>query len=1357
MALDTRRTYLCYNNSDLIRDGFIPLKIKKEYIPVDSFNLNRLKNPQKGISYKVVRDESGEVIQVIETKKLLPAEKIKIEIDFSKVMKSAIQPVLDLADANILGGTVGTVGVLSIAPLGLGGITQGISEITYHLLDAETVINKSVKVTQEMINSGIYIVNEGYPLSVFGIVKEYEKVVVINEKTITEKIGLDFTEEQLRIIGKFSSGAWQGSVQKRIDGATGSSGLFGEKGDADIKFEDVAQLEQEQLFVKIVRDDRKLKFRGDNPDASGDKAYPFKITGKWSVDATDQQIRIKTVDENNNPILKAGDIIYLTYSVASNRLIRQTLTHLGKIGQGNSYGITGFVGAIESKADIFDFQISSWLVPILPSGIVMSNIDSLEYEEDSDYKLSAIEYVNIRRREISQSDYKREEDSDEIEGWRVSQAITDQVKKFWAADYRGILLYDDNLPEKVEIVYSVSEIRDQEWFTEYLENLDFTSPTGPDGQYIESDLEKKIEENIELDRESGQMFDISEVNNSMLFDREKVPYYRPFAQALLKVSKYNEEDESTGVGIINLDLIGIESLGVVEIIPLYYQDLSLFDLSFTEFKVANAQPLQRYSCSELFDIMPHHYFSQNYDAVNNGPGAWYSVGTIENQVLEWRPAGGEIESYWKQETPYFCGNFTKKSRVYIERMGGPSLDNYSWIYVDTQPSVPSNISVDSNQYMEDAMVLFKDDVIHNGLAYNVLKDISFFNGIYSYEKDINQNHIREDYEYSKYKIRGYNRILGDQYSYSNGFPVIDNLLIEDSEGIDQDLLYEVEIFNESGATENGESNLVVYNEEEGIYVATLPQEWYINKMIIEYDWGSNSSGEDIKRIKQDNNRYITFYFKDTDISIDNINFPMLPLKSGNPLRGKKNIFNIDFGYYNGETLNFYGGIWGDIKLKSIKLEVASITNPNEGKKVDIEDYRINSGQSAIVNDKLGKILIFYSNEETNNIDVAISYDNGGKWNIHKGLIRLVKNESATIPFAIKSYDGQSIYLFYVLNDIFLMCKKINTSNFNLPDAFIDPLVPDSYGIYDFSIEDYESFYWGKFSKLGHNIRRSSSYFVAGNSEEDFFQENKEINKEIEEKNKENIKNKIDEQQVPRFIFVGDEDEMDSDFEGVPAAYVDNSGTYRVFMIVDNKLSVKRSADFFEWKYDIKDVEIHRDYVDPNINKGKVIEVKNIQILRNDYDLDIITVLYFHDNMLFMRHFSSSSLNPIYDIDGDIVNSQIKNDLELTSSSSNKPIFLVGNMPEDIRNKKIEEIDNNVLEKDSELMIKISYNKEEVEKFNEEFNVDTNTQAYGYTSTNGLIKVLYKDNFDLLNSIIVDSMNSPTPEVWYIDKKAAVNG
>ena len=66
MAFNRRRTYLAYNNQDLIRDGFIPTSITKFY-DVGEFNFNRLRNPRKGIQYAVNANGS-----VNEIKKLLP-------------------------------------------------------------------------------------------------------------------------------------------------------------------------------------------------------------------------------------------------------------------------------------------------------------------------------------------------------------------------------------------------------------------------------------------------------------------------------------------------------------------------------------------------------------------------------------------------------------------------------------------------------------------------------------------------------------------------------------------------------------------------------------------------------------------------------------------------------------------------------------------------------------------------------------------------------------------------------------------------------------------------------------------------------------------------------------------------------------------------------------------------------------------------------------------------------------------------------------------------------------------------------------------------------------------------------------
>ena len=42
MVFDTRKTYLCYDNRDLIRDGIIKAKAERGYVPVSTFNMDRL-------------------------------------------------------------------------------------------------------------------------------------------------------------------------------------------------------------------------------------------------------------------------------------------------------------------------------------------------------------------------------------------------------------------------------------------------------------------------------------------------------------------------------------------------------------------------------------------------------------------------------------------------------------------------------------------------------------------------------------------------------------------------------------------------------------------------------------------------------------------------------------------------------------------------------------------------------------------------------------------------------------------------------------------------------------------------------------------------------------------------------------------------------------------------------------------------------------------------------------------------------------------------------------------------------------------------------------------------------------------
>jgi hypothetical protein len=68
------------------------------------------------------------------------------------------------------------------------------------------------------------------------------------------------------------------------------------------------------------------------------------------------------------------------------------------------------------------------------------------------------------------------------------------------------------------------------------------------------------------------------------------------------------------------------------------------------------------------------------------------------------------------------------------------------------------------------------------------------------------------------------------------------------------------------------------------------------------------------------------------------------------------------------------------------------------------------------------------------------------------------------------------------------------------------------------------------------------------------------------------------------------------------------------------------------------------------------------------------------------------------------------------------------------------------EDNSELYIHFPYDEDTLEKFDEKMAVDSDTQTYAYTTQTGLIRIFYKDSFDNLDGIILDSLKDPILEV-----------
>jgi hypothetical protein len=180
-------------------------------------------------------------------------------------------------------------------------------------------------------------------------------------------------------------------------------------------------------------------------------------------------------------------------------------------------------------------------------------------------------------------------------------------------------------------------------------------------------------------------------------------------------------------------------------------------------------------------------------------------------------------------------------------------------------------------------------------------------------------------------------------------------------------------------------------------------------------------------------------------------------------------------------------------------------------------------------------------------------------------------------------------------------------------------------------------------------------------------------------------------------------------------------------------------------------------------------------------------------MLFIRHFHTNVFFPWTDEEGNSHDDQIVRSLEVTDEdltvdppkkrTTNVPIFLVGVIPEKIKDSIKYDIDNNISQEDSELAIYFPYkdpdtpndvdaNKAMVDRFGEgiakdpatgdpiidpvtglpvafSFALDTNTQPYSFVTAKGLIRVFYKDSFGNIDGIIIDSLSNPNLEVMNV--------
>lgn len=864
---------------------------------------------------------------------------------------------------------------------------------------------------------------------------------------------------------------------------------------------------------------------------------------------------------------------------------------------------------------------------------------------------------------------------DKIEGWRLSEVISTRTAEIWAADSRGIISIDfSNFTSR--IIVEKKDIRDQAWFDQFLQD---------------NNLENKVfdGEDISESDQTGALFDLNVKTNSLLFDNEKLPYHRPFALALKSVSKFDAQVSNSGIGQALLDL---EDNGVIT----FDERPDLFDLSFAEFEET---PMQ--------SIFPSAYAGfacggpDPTEVINNG--AWFDPRDPANRFAVFVPLPrGDLLSDWLLETPFFFDNFNKKTRIYTEyftgEMGDGSVHKFSSIYALTLPKLEASISAGIDPTRDVAYLVFEDNEANNVLSYHQFNDYVLENFIGRIEVDASANHERPDFDHDKFKFVGFNRLLGDFPSYSSGISIT-----HETTDICTGNLNEADLF----------SDIVLATD---LSITTVPHDIAISpslaikKIVLEYSFLSG----DVEKLKQED-MLASIVFIGNESVIDTI---FVSVQTPNGATGAIiHRLVIDTRYYRGSGIRLFGDIWTKIKIKELRATVADLDK--------IGEFFLVSAQTSIAFDQIGRLAVFYADEDTENISVLLSSDNGKNWFRFKNILRLMQGEVASQPYVMDDKFGSRIKLFYVLNNSFLMVREVDLEHLECEDLKVEykpPTAFDETSDDDLGLED--------FTSAGKDLRKEPSYFICGDKDDPFLQKEDLIaRKRRDEAVIVSVLFSVA-QVVKSFRFIVKSDAaratLDAAFADARyAVFLDRNSTFYLFFVKDGLLNIKTARNFKEWQYIIKDVKFHINFEREQDDESILIE--NIQVL-HDNESDILYVFYFHEEMLFTRKLQGSLLRlEDQDEDDKEAEEKIRRYLNITKESKNKPVFLVGSMSDKIRDA--------IKDKDPELLVEFCYPLEFADLFNEDFAVDVSTQPDGFFTKN-LTRLFYQSESGSIHALTV---------------------
>lgn len=486
---------LAYNNIDLIANGYI----------------NETDNDRRGNQIR-----------------LLPSNRLSIEFQYSvrsDITGTSLNSLSPGGNAGFIFGTLGGGAGFGIASaLGcslLGDIEPTRSQFIFHVCLSETRINRSIPVTQEMLdqaksNNGLatyQFLNE-YPIAFLGITKSVIRL----------------TADEIAAIGS--------------GGGTIRGHHITPDGLIEAQFQSYGSADDANLFRQIVRDPRKFLYRADNNTPGDPLAGANAFLSGSGDDLTDRTISFQLTKPSQTsppePDPKVGDLLYLTYVVAKKRYVRQAIFV-------SSFFFL-FPNFVTERIGVD--QVRAWnFAPM-----------TFRAQKKLDKKTSIADLIHddaiLSDNQLSDAQKAAQTRLDTIEGQRLIEVLTDNktqtpyIRGIYFADSRGILSLDyRGASQAPQLLVPASDIRDQPWWTAFIASYMDGGP-GFDGN---GELDPKSEGASRLLQ--GFAFDVSDHVNSVCYDNDKFGYQRQLADALKSVSSFDPSNTTSGVGFPNLDLL----------------------------------------------------------------------------------------------------------------------------------------------------------------------------------------------------------------------------------------------------------------------------------------------------------------------------------------------------------------------------------------------------------------------------------------------------------------------------------------------------------------------------------------------------------------------------------------------------------------------------------------------------------------------------------------------------------------------------------------------------------------------------------------------------------------------------------